>query len=63
MNIVEEYGSLLPAEKTIPLTLTREEMCAVLSAYDYGIDVIAGRPETAAVLDVVIGKLKSELWP
>lgn len=41
--------------------LTQEEECAVLFAYDYGIDNLS--QDDQLNLDRVIAKLKDEIWP
>jgi hypothetical protein len=43
------------------IKLDAKHACAVLKAYDYGVDALSSRE--LHDLDMVIAKLKDEIWP
>lgn len=55
------YCKLLPAEQSVTVTLTRDEMAAVLQAYDYGVDNCDS--EGKQHLEQVINSLKDKIYP
>lgn len=54
------YADLLPNGKTVTVTLTAEETCAIFAAYDYGIDTL--NEATLESLEHAIASLKFKLW-
>lgn len=48
-------------DATVTVSITADEMAAVLSAYDHGIDALD--KDERKSLNNIIGKLKDELWP
>ena len=56
-----DYYHILPSEKSVTVTLSRDEMAAILQAYDYGIN--ACDDEGKRYLDCVITKIKQTIHP
>lgn len=54
-----DYYHILPSEKSVMVTLSRDEMAAILQAYDYGIN--ACDDEGKRYLDSVITKIKQTI--
>lgn len=53
--------SHIARDTSAKISITANEMAAILEAYDNGLDSL--EPCTKAALDAVISKLKSEIWP
>lgn len=48
-------------DATVTVSITADEMAAVLNAYDRGLDALDQDERNS--LNDIIGKLKDELWP
>lgn len=55
------YRNLVPTEQQVTVTLTRDEMAAILQAYDYGIDNCNN--ESRQHLEQAINSLRFEIYP
>lgn len=55
------YRNLVPPEHKVTVTLTRDEMAAILQAYDYGIDNCSD--EGRQHLEQAINSLKFTIYP
>jgi hypothetical protein len=56
----DKYSHLTPGGE-VSTHLTQEEACAILFAYDYGVDNLSQQDQLE--LDRVLAKLKEEIWP
>jgi hypothetical protein len=58
---LKKYSHITKGRYIREIKLTQHEECAVLMAYDYGVDMLG--PEDRGALDSLIFKLKTEIWP
>jgi hypothetical protein len=60
-EIIKKYAHITTEKAECTVTLSREQQCAILFAYDRGISAMDA--ETIAVLDTVMNELKDALHP
>lgn len=59
-KLIASYGHIT-TEETLNLKLKQIEECVLLKAYDDGVETLNNFE--AKVLDIVLGKLKEQIWP
>lgn len=45
------------------IRLSQAEACAILAAYDYGMNTAIQDPDVNYNLQMIVGKLKNKIWP
>ncbi len=58
---LSHYREILPNDKKVSVMLTKDEMAAILQAYDYGVDNMT--EEGREQLEQVVNSLKFQIHP